>query len=288
MTASAVHARRAPVPLRAPAVASVALRQVLSKAEANAEVLGASAHAVWIRTGGDAVVVSTRDATRLPNGVEIATDASADPFGSIAHGDRVTLGPTSIAFDGLIVEVARWWDPRPALSRLSAAELSIAIDGLPSSVGHVGSEDLRRALSAACAVGLCGAASALLGRGPGLTPEGDDFLAGALAAIRTLGTALGADEALEMLEACGDHLARAARVSTTTFSAALIRCAIRGEVAVPAGAFLRALSGRGDVESTHRNLRSVGHSSGPALAAGIVLGAQSLIERLATSNGGFQ
>ena len=288
MTARAVHTRRAPVPVRAPAVASVALRQVLSRGDANAEVLGVSTHAVWIRAGGEVAVVSTRDATRLPNGVEIAAEASADPFGSIVHGDRVALGPTSIAFDGLIVEVARWWDPRPALPPLSAAELSVAIEGLPSSVGHVDCSDLRRALSGVSAVGLRGAASALLGRGPGLTPEGDDYLAGALAGIKTLGTALGSDEALEMLDAVGDHLARAARASTTTFSAALLRCAIRGEVAAPAGAFLRALTGRGDIEPAHRNLRSVGHSSGPALAAGIVLGAQSLIELHVTSNGGFK
>ena len=288
MTASAVHARTAPVPVRVPAVASVALRSVLSTADANAEVLGMSTHAVWIRTGDDVVVVSTRDATRLPNSVEIAADASAEPFGSIAHGDRVAISPTSIAFDGLAVEVVRWWDPRPALPPLSAAALSAAMRGLPSAVSHLDSRDLRRALSTASAVELCAAASALLGRGPGLTPEGDDYLAGSLAATRTLGTGLGSVEALEMLEASRYHLARCAQASTTTFSAGLIRCAVRGEVAAPAGAFLRALAGRGDVATTHRHLWSVGHSSGPALAAGIVLGAQSLIELHATSNGGFQ
>ena len=128
----------------------------------------------------------------------------------------------------------------------------------------------------------------LLGRGPGLTPEGDDVLAGALAAIRTVGTALGCRLALSMLDDADDALADAAHQRTTTFSAALIRCAMRGEVAAPAAGFLRALTGRGDVDAHRRGLLGVGHTSGPALAAGIVLGARSLIEAEPTDNGGVQ
>jgi hypothetical protein len=121
-----------------------------------------------------------------------------------------------------------------------------------------------------------------------LTPEGDDVLAGSLAAIRTLGTALGSRRALAMLDASEAALADAANDRTTAFSAALIRCAARGEVAAPAGTFLRALAGRGHVGSSHRDLSRVGHTSGPALAAGIVLGAQTLVELHTTPNGGVQ
>lgn len=288
MIASAVHTRPAPVSARAPAVASVAVRPLLASADAHGEVLGVSSHAVWIRTGEDIVVVSTRDATRLPNSVEIALDASTDPFVSIEHGGRAALNPTSIVLRGLTVEVVRWWDARPALPSLRPAELAIAYDRLPSAIAPVASKDLRHALATASADSLCDAAASLLGQGSGLTPEGDDYLAGALAATRTLGSAIGSNEALEMLDACEGRLARFARRATTTFSAALIRCALRGEVAAPAGAFLRSLAGRGDVATTHRHLRSVGHTSGPALAAGIVLGAQSLVDPHTTPHGGFQ
>jgi len=288
MTASAVQARPAPVPVRVPAAASVAVRPLLASGDAHGEVLGVSSHAVWIRVGDDVVVVSTRDATRLPIGVEIAVLAAADPFGSIEHRERVTVGPALIAFEGLTVEVVRWWDPRPTLAPTHPQELAARIRGLPSSVPDVETQRLRLALSTWSPSELCSVAAALLGRGPGLTPEGDDYLAGALAATRTLGSTLGAEQALAMLDDAGPRLTVAARIRTTAFSAALIRCALRGEVAAPAAAFLRALAGRGDVLEAHRHLLSVGHSSGPALAAGIVLGTETLNQLHSTPNGGLQ
>ena len=287
MTARAVQTRLAPVPVRAPAVASVAVRSVLSSGGVRAEVLGVSSHAVWIRADDDVVVVSTRDATRLPNSLEICAEAAADPFGLIERRDRVTIGSESVAFESLTIEAVRWWDPRPVLAPVTSRELSVRLRDLPSFVPDLETEHLRVALSTASPSDLRSAAMALLGRGPGLTPEGDDFLAGALAATRIFGAGLGAERSLTMLDSAGDRLTRTAGVRTTAFSAALIRCAIRGEVAAPAGAFLRALAGRGDVSETHRNLLSVGHSSGPALAAGIVLGAESL-NQPHISNGGFQ
>lgn len=293
MTASAVHARLAPVPVRVPAVASLALRPVFASSDATAQVLGVSSHAVWIRAGETVVVVSTRDATRLPNSLEVSAEAASHPFGSIEHQDRVMIGPGSVAFDGLTVEAVRWWDPRPVLAPVTSRHLCARVRGLPSSVPDVEAEHLRAALSTASPADLCTAATALLGRGPGLTPESDDYLAGALAATRILAPSVDATEPLTMLDDVADQLDRTARYRTTAFSAALISCAIRGEVAAPAGSFLRALTGRGSVRAAHRQLLSVGHTSGPALAAGIVLGAASLSERHShltphTPNGGLQ
>lgn len=87
-----------------------------------------------------------------------------------------------------------------------------------------------------------------------------------------------------MLDAVANPLAELAEARTTAFSAALIQYALRGQVAAPAGSLLRAFAGRGDVAPSHRVLMRVGHSSGPALAAGLVLGAQSLIH--STVDGG--
>ena len=288
MTASAVRARTTPVPIRIPAVASLALKHLLSPGDVSASVLGASSHAVWLLAGGGVVVVSTCDATRLPNGVEVAARSEACLFDSIAHGASVVVGSRAIEFDSLVVDLVRWWEPRPALPGASIDDVSSAIRGLPHTVSGIDSGPLRSALAAGSRGHLLDASAGLLGRGPGLTPEGDDVLAGALAAIRTLGTALGSRPALAMLDASETALVDAANNGTTTFSAALIRCAARGEVAAPAGTFLRALAGRGDIGSTHRDLLRVGHTSGPALAAGIVLGAQALIELQTTPNGGVQ
>ena len=288
MTAYAVQTRLAPVPVRVPAVASVAIRPVLATGSANGEVLGASRHAVWICVDDDVFVVSTRDATRLPNSIEIAAEAASDPFGSIRHGDRVTFGPASIGFEGLTVEAVRWWDPRPILAPTTASAVWARSRHLPSSVSGLDARPLHSALSTASSSTLLSASAALLGAGPGLTPEGDDFLAGALAATRTLGMAVGAGGAATLLDDAEGPLIDSFLSRTTAFSAALIRCALHGAVAAPAAAFLRALAGRGGVDRTHRRLLSVGHSSGPALAAGIVLAGEALHQLHTTPNGGLQ
>jgi len=288
MTARAVQARPTSVPVRVPAVASLALRHLFTSDAATASVLGASSHAVWLHAEGDVLVVSTRDATRLPNGVEIATTSEAGLLELVPRGASVVVGPGSLELGSLVVDLVRWWDPRPALPSTTSDDLGVAIGGLPRSVPGIDSRALSSALAVTSPEDLVDASVALLGRGPGLTPEGDDVLAGALAAIRTLGTALGSRPALAMLDEAEGALADAANSRTTTFSAALIRCALRGEVAAPVGGLLRALAGRGDVDPNHRDLQRVGHTSGPALAAGIVLGAQSLIEAEATHNGGVQ
>lgn len=286
MTARAVQARPSSTPIRVPAVASLALRHLFVSEGVTASVLGVSSHAVWLLTRGEVVVATTGDATRLPNGVEIAARAGAGLFASIAHGASAVVGPGSLELGSLGVDLVRWWDPRPALPLTTSDELVVAIGGLPHWVPGVDSGALRSALDATSSEELIDASVALLGGGPGLTPEGDDVLAGALAAIRTLGTALGSRAALAMLDEAEGPLLDAADRRTTAFSAALIRCAVRGEVAAPAGAFIRALAGRGDVDASHRNLLRVGHTSGPALAAGIVLGAQTLAESRTTPNGG--
>lgn len=288
MTIRAVQSRPAPVPVRVPAVASLALEPLLSSGNVNASVLGASSHAVWLHASGDVVVVAARDATRLPNGVEIAATSKARLLESVADGTSALIGSNSIEFGGLMVDVVRWWDPRPALPRTKNEDLGAAIGGLQHSAPGVNSASLLAALATTSSADLFDASMALLGRGPGLTPEGDDVLAGALAAIRTFGTALGHRPALAMLDDVEGALTDAANRRTTAFSAALIRCAMRGEVAAPAGDFLRALAGRGDVGASHRDLLRVGHTSGPALAAGIVLGALSLIEADPRRNGGVE
>jgi hypothetical protein len=283
---SAVETRPSPVSIRVPGVASTAIRRVFSEPDTTATVLGTASHAVWLLVDREVIVVSTRDATRLPNGVEIAAGAAADVFRMVHHGAPVTIGSGQIALEGLTVDVVRWWNPRPILRRTSTTELAAAIVGLPSTVPGVESGPLFAALSAGIPSAILIAAESLIGRGPGLTPEGDDYLAGALAAIRMLAEAVGSADTAAMLDTVAGPLARLASIRTTTFSAALICHAADGRVAAPAGALLRALAGRGDVALSHRDLMHVGHTSGPALAAGMVLGARSLLQTQSRPNGG--
>ena len=279
-------ARPTPAPVRVPAVASIAIREILTGRPRPATVLGTATHAVWLRVGDGVVVVTTKDATRLPNGIEIGNDATAGTFAGVEHGIAATVGAHRIVLDALTVDAVRWWDPHPALPDISGNELAARAGVLPHGPTMTGIPVLQDALEQRSATGLVEAALGLLGRGPGLTPEGDDFLAGAVAAIRILGTSIDDRAAVAMLDCAAPDVSAAAATRTTTFSAALIDHALRGQVARPAAALFRALGGRGDVAAAHASLLRVGHSSGPALAAGIALAVRTLTHTNVKANGG--
>lgn len=275
MTAREVQTQSTQAPKRIPGLASTAIHGLLTEPRI-ATVLGSSGYAVWLLVEQSVIVVSTADATRLPNSVEIAAGSDTDVFKSIHHGASVEIWSGRIMLEGLAVRITRWWDPRPVLPETTREHIAAAIAAFPSEVPDVDSAILRRALEDNSPTGILVAAKSMLGRGSGLTPEADDYLAGALAALRTIGPAIGAYEVESMLDRVSVALARLADVRTTAFSAALIHHALRGQVAAPAGALLRALAGRGNIAQSHETVSGVGHSSGPALAAGIVLGAETL------------
>jgi hypothetical protein len=271
-----------------PAVASTAIKDMLTGQPRPATVLGTERHAVWLRTDDDVVVATTADATRLPNSIEIGRPSSAGVFAHIEHGTTATIGSRGIVFDSIAIDAVRWWNPRPALPDVSRAALEATVASLSPTVPGVDPSELTDALADRSAGGLLRAAGHLLGSGPGLTPEGDDYLAGAISGTRILATALGDHAAVTMLEVATAPLVALAHARTTTFSAALIGHAAQGRVARPAGAFLMSLAGRGDVEDSWNALTAVGHTSGPALAAGIVLAARILIHANSRTNGGIQ
>jgi hypothetical protein len=117
---------------------------------------------------------------------------------------------------------------------------------------------------------------ALLGKGEGLTPEGDDILVGMLAGLRLLGPVVGKPGAGGMLAAIAPIVLTEAPFRTTALSAALLRHAVAGEVADPVAAFLHALTGRGDLLESVAVLRTMGHSSGLAAGCGVLAAAEFL------------
>jgi hypothetical protein len=96
----------------------------------------------------------------------------------------------------------------------------------------------------------------LLGKGAGLTPYGDDVLAGLLVTLRALGDGRADELAAEI-----DELAPA---RTTFVSAALLKHAGRGECIPELAALLAAPS-----RDSYAALLRVGHSSGRGLAEGM-------------------
>jgi Protein of unknown function (DUF2877) len=159
----------------------------------------------------------------------------------------------------------RWFEPRPRgftnpdadrvtgtdmqLRQLSAAELGVEIEPARAAIAGLLAADPRPAC-------------ALLGEGPGLTPAGDDVVAGGLATCSLRGYAAALGTVPEILER--------ARGATTSLSAALLSCAAAGQVVPEAARFLASLCGKGDLEETLSELRAVGTTSGTALAFGIV------------------
>ncbi|HEX2507828.1 MAG TPA: DUF2877 domain-containing protein [Miltoncostaeaceae bacterium] len=123
-------------------------------------------------------------------------------------------------------------------------------------------------------VALDAAAGRLLGRGPGLTPEGDDVLAGAAAGLRALGPAADADRA-RLDAAVAALVPPDAPARTGALSATLLALAAAGGAPEPA----HRLLADGSAEERQRalaDLARLGASSGRAIAAGIALAARSL------------
>jgi len=119
-----------------------------------------------------------------------------------------------------------------------------------------------------------GAARGLLGRGPGLTPEGDDLLAAVAGTLAVLGPATGLDgsgrDAL-----VGALAPRPGR--TTALSATLLELAARGMLAEPAGRLLDLGPGAEAAwPAALARLERLGHGSGRAYAAGIAAAASLL------------
>ena len=196
---------------------------------------------VHYETGRDdvpVVCVCTPGAVRLPNSVL----TSVLPTGALVVRD----GRLSTSEN--VWRVARWWQPpRPRGLTAPSALPDLGID-VPADLDPC----------------------ALVGLGDGLTPSGDDVLAGALVAA-----------------AATDHprleewrtATRAALVSrtTTAVSRGLLTHALDGWAVPELAEFVVAVC-EGDARAAAARLRLVGHSSGTALAAGAlhVLGGESL------------
>lgn len=264
-----------------PAAVSVALATIVEGAPQRGTVLGASGPAVWVDIGGTVLVATAPGAVRLPNGVAAASSEAAAAFASIAPDDPATAGGGALLFETVRLRAARWFDPRPALPRCSAGYVAGRLALLAGEVEPRADHGLAAAIARHDDGAAFEAASRSIGSGDGLTPAGDDLVAGTVAAALLVARSSGAGGIAAAVGRLEGPLMDHAAGATTSFSAALLRHAFRGEVAEPAAALLAALCGRGDPVAAARVLQAVGHSSGPALAAGVVAGAGAVVERSA-------
>ena len=266
--------------------ASTRTRSLVAGPSRRGRVLGAFPSAVYVDLGAgggrDFLAVETADGLGLPSAATLAAPSSARPLQAVCAGDDAHVGTGCLDLGPLRFDVVRWWSPRrprtiatvpyddarlTAVMRLLPAlpqELDDRLGSLTSGLAHPSGAELHSA------------ATGLLGLGTGLTPEGDDVLAGLL-------VTLAAAPATRLLaRGLGEVIASQVN-RTTTLSAALLRDAADG-FAVPALVDLvDALhetheAGR---PTTHRaladvvvRLLAVGHTSGAALAHGAVAAAR--------------
>jgi hypothetical protein len=293
---AATHAPATPV---VTGVASSAVASLLRGPSRPVRTLGAFRAAVYLEHDDGVLALVTSDGVAHPNAVVVGAAAAEAPFASLHPHVRGTVGEGRIDLPGIEVRVTRWRDPRPHLGvvgpdRLAATvalarrQLAAATDADPDADAELAT--LAATVAAAIAAhdehAAVATATQLLGRGPGLTPAGDDVLAGLLASTVTLAPAvrIGPDDGLvATARSAGERIADLAREATTAVSAALLRHAARGEVAAPAAQVLRALTGRGDLSTALTALLAVGSSSGRDLTLGLLAGADLVLTSAPTA-----
>jgi hypothetical protein len=126
--------------------------------------------------------------------------------------------------------------------------------------------------------GIAQAVRGLAGLGPGLTPSGDDVLAGFAAVMALLSAYLSADTVPR--EHIAALIAAEARARTTRLSAVLLAHAARGELAQHLGEMLLALPSPAEASEavlrTADRLLAFGETSGSDTLLGVLLGLRTL------------
>jgi hypothetical protein len=277
-------------------------KEVLALAAAGPRAGRVSAHfesTVHLDVGGFVVAVLPPGALRMPNGVSVAGALAG--AGAPKVGDQVLLtcsgvsaGRLEILWDGersqrWDARVARWSaDQRRGLRERAAAILGTAVDGAPerrlaeslARAGGFAADDAgaRTALESLLAAVRSGdprhaarAGRELAGRGPGLTPAGDDVLAATALTVAAAGPA-GAGRRAWLAALVPPDLRRL----TTSVSATLLELAVRGCGIGPARALLDPRRpGERRLRRELAALRRLGHTSGAVYAA--TIGAVALV-----------
>lgn len=255
--------------------ASTALQDVLAGPARRADWLGVSDSALYLALRGgtagepEVVAVLAHDAVRLPLALVLASTAAELPLTGLAPGpgEVCTVGGGQVRWSwpaGVVVITAvRQWVPATVTPGPVATDAIRQVRSLLDSAGTgVEPGDVAALREPACEAA---AASAMLGRGPGLTPSGDDVLAGFLVGSRAFALAVPAVQAA---------VAGQAGARTTALSARLLWHAARGECVPELAALAAAMQGRGAIRPAVSGLLAVGHTSGAALGLGLLLAAE--------------
>lgn len=161
--------------------------------------------------------------------------------------------------------------PRGGFEALLSTARARPLDDMSGAVVRVALERtnrVRAALRSRDRAALVDACARLAGLGQGLTPSGDDYVAGLAAALRFHAASREAPLCAELLE----RVAASVAARTSGYSGFLVRCAARGFVSMPVAAWLDAVMGGRleEVPAATEAVVEVGHSSGVDALAGMV------------------
>jgi hypothetical protein len=261
-------------------------------------VLASFPQAAYLTVGEELVTLVTSDGIRHPNAVVLNLPSSGRPLAGLTVGQAGWVGGERLCVGHLDIRVARWWDPRPRLRDSSSDGIRSASEITQQRVHELTGQapemllaPLARVMTALAARDVAAALTAadrLIGLGPGLTPSGDDVLAGLVSGTLVLApSSVPADpvvcddrEALDDLVVRVGEFGRAVAASapgrTTPMSAALLRHAAHGRFAQPAADLVRtwtASARREQIMCATDRLLAVGSSSGRDLALGLLAAA---------------
>ncbi len=235
------------------------VRDRLAGPERVAAVVHRGELAIYLDLGGWCLGVLSRHAAGVPCALRTAYDELA----WAQAADQATVLDGRVHLAGHTLVVGRVLDV--AVPDLGCEDLLFARDHLraPASV----TDELPVGALAALTADQPGSVAALVGLGSGLTPLGDDVLAGWLA----VHAAAGRTSAVAGAVAASAH-------RTTLLSATLLDCAVHGEVVPEFRALLLAVRSR-SADAVGRRaaaLTRIGHTSGTGLLYGAVLAARHL------------
>lgn len=227
----------------------------------SAQIVMVFRFAVYLQTAtGRPVAVCSRDAARMPFSATVPTHSSQMPTASWQLGSRGVIGGAQLRLGDEVLIAARFTPPTELppvrISENTLHRLRSLINQCPLDLP---TDLIAAAASAQTALPV----SALIGRGSGLTPTGDDLLIGILAGYHAGG--------YDIKPFAGTIRAR---LDTTTWlSRQLIDAALGNRFSAPAAHLLSALP-RSAAQwiSAVNQLRAIGHTSGSALAVGIACG----------------
>ena len=266
--------------------------------------IGWKAHAALSRSGG-----TVRRFATLSDSAYVTAENEilwlGPPDGALHPRAMLAIRPFALDAGTVLVDVSgtipwrasrlRWCGPIESTLGVGCTTVRAAIHeiGPPRGLGALLVDDGRcdsflarasspaRELGHAClsddAAAAVGAATALLGLGPGLTPAGDDYVGGALFARRLVAEGDAASRA--RWNEAGAEMTCRARQRTHPISAALLADLIEGDGPAALHELVSAIAGPAAPAETiqaARRLVASGHSSGWDLLAGFIAGAGGL------------